>query len=324
MERSPSEIIKQDLIKTYVYEGLTKKADRIFQKDFDEPIFNNIRYHKEEEPVVKEINYSLSEIEMDTRALLGELVVIASKLEGLMSSSRDRMDQVDEAIAIEEERLEDLNMLCGEESDFSSVKMLGPEDFTGTASFQDGHFLSKIDTQSKAVLSVVSVEGNGYEGNEYVIKDSRFIIDSADTSRRSYMVDDSFASVYEYSRLSASKKENNRFAMLNYDDKEAECTVTLEATRSVSSFKVESNDRDLLITSIRVSDDNITYREIMSDSLAFNNKKRQYQKRSGYIFGTGVLSIPSSRFIRISFRSDGKTEDKIAFVRVANIGGEEL
>lgn len=321
MDRSPIIKVKQELLQRYSSEGRIEDAERIFAKEFNDPIFSAVEFHPEEEPSLKEINKLLEEMAMDIQGIGEELTLSASKLSNLIVSSKARIEEVDNAIALEEERLHDMNMLCGSDSSFGSVRLLTEEDFSGTASYKEGAFQAGVTREARVALDVIKVEGNGFEGNEYVLKNSGFLIDFMNTGNRRFLTDDLSSTVFEYSRLNASPKEKNQFAMLNYDGKEAECTITLSSSRSVSSMNVESYDEDLELTFLSVSNDNITYREVITGPLKFNNKRNQYSFSERYIFGTGTLAFPNSKFIKVGFKSNGHTEDEIAFVRITSEKG---
>lgn len=298
----------------YIEKGNLERAKEIATAtDLYNPIFKPKDIHPEEEPVLDEINSSTEDIAHDLTALNDELALAGERFKKLMEDTKLRLEQIQKNIAIEEERLKDLNMLCGEYSGFDTVETLTIDDFEDAASDIEGVFHAKKSEESDATLVVLDVKGNGYEGNEFVYKDKEFIANHMYTGDRRYMTDKSLTTAYEYSRINADESEENAFSFVNFDNVEAECTITLKANRPISMIQVLSDMENIVLKEVSVSDDGAIYKPATEEAIAFNDKEQIY-RNGGYVFGTGVICFPTSSFIKLTFQSNGYTDDKIAFV----------
>jgi hypothetical protein len=313
MDRSFIKTIRETHAATYAEQGNTERAKEIATaNDIYTPIFKPREVHPEEEPSLSELNMFVTDIGHDLTIINKELAVAGEKFKNLMEDTKLRLGKVQRDIAIEEERLKDLNMLCGDHTEFDTVETLTMDDFQGAASDFDGVFHAKVTSNSDVRLYVVNVQGNGYEGNEFVYKDKKWLADSMDTADREHLVDRSLSSVYEYSRINADESEELAFSLLNHDDVEAECAITLLAESPISMVQVLSDMENLVLKEVSVSDDGAVYRPVTEEEIAFNNKENIY--RNGvHAFGSGIITFPMSQYIKLVFRSDGYTDDKIAF-----------
>ncbi|MED1125372.1 hypothetical protein [Bacillus atrophaeus] len=315
MERSVIKKVREEHAAMYAEKGYTERAREIAAaEDEYTPIFKPRDIHPEEEPALDELNAFAVDISSDLTILNKEMALAGERLNNLMNDTILRLSDVERDIAIEEERLKDLNMLCGDHSDFDSVETLTGEDFEEkTTEVSEGVFSAKVTSQSTTALQVLDVKGNGYEGNEFVYKDKRFVADMIDTSFRGNITNGRLNSVYEYSRISADKSEDIYFSLVNFDDIEAECSITLRASSPVSMIQAISDSESLILKEVSISDDGAIFRPVTAEELAFNDKDNIY-KNGTYAFGTGLICFPSTRFMKLSFRSNGHTDDKIAFV----------
>ena len=314
MDRSFIAKMRENHAAFYAEKGNIKRAEEIATaKDQYSPIFKPRGIHPEEEPSVEEINMFITDIGHDLTILNHELAVAGDKFKNLMEDTKLRLEKVQRDIAIEEERLKDLNMLCGDHSEFDTVETLTFNDFEGAASDIEGVFHAKPIEDAEAKLYVMDVKGNGYEGNDFVYKNKRFVANHMFTGDRRYLTDRSLGTVYEYSRINVDKTEENVFALVNFDDIEAECTITLRANAPISSLRVLTEMKNIILKEVSVSDDGAIFRPVTEEAIAFNDKENIY--RNGlYIFGSGIICFPSSLYVKLTFQSDGHTDDKIAFI----------
>lgn len=313
MERSAIDQIREAHASMYAEMGDHERAKEIATaEDKYVPLFKTREVHPEEEPSLNEINLIFKDIGNDLYIINAELAKAGEKYKNLIDDMKLRLEKVKRDIAIEEERLLDLNMLCGDHSDFDAAETLTADDFTGEFSEEDGVFTAKIIDETPVRLEVLDVKGNGYEGNSFVIKDNRFISETMDTSNRNNMVDNYLSTAYEYSRINADQSENTRFAFINFDGIEAECSITLKASSPVSTIRIQSDMDNLMLKEVSISDDGSVFRPVIEENILFNQVERRY-RHGDYIYGTGIISFPLSQYIKITLRSNGHTNEQIAY-----------
>lgn len=313
MERSFIEQARKKHAAMYAEKGDYERAEEIATAQSQYiPLLKPREIHPEEEPVLDEFNSIITDISNDLLIVNNELAIAGDNYKNLLEDTKLRLERVQRDIAIEEERLKDLNMLCGDHSEFDSVETLTAEDFTGKVSESSGVFSARVISEATVRLEVINVQGNGYEGNRFVYKDKRFISDIMDTSDRRNLVDGRLGSVYEYSRINADKDEEARFSLINFDDIEAECSITLRASSPVSMLNVVSDSDTIILKEVSVSDDGATFNPVTEQSIAINNVDDIYINGS-YAYGSGLVCFPSSQFIKLIFQSGGHTNEDIAF-----------
>ena len=313
MDRSFVKSLREVHAAKYAEEGNTERAREIATAENPySPLFKPREVHPEEEPSLDELNMFLSDIGHDLTIVNKELALSGDKFKSLMEDTKLRLSKVQRDIAIEEERLRDLNMLCGDHSEFDTVETLTIDDFEGGASDIEGVFHAAVVEDAKTRLYVTDVKGNGYEGNQYVYKNKQWLSSIRDTTDRNHMTDGSLSTAFEYSRINADESEKAVFSLMNFDNIEAECAITLTAAYPISMVQVLSDMEDIILKEVSVSDDGAVYRTVMQDEIAFNKREEIYRNQS-QTFGSGIICFPASRYVKLLFRSDGYTDDKIAF-----------
>ena len=132
-----------------------------------------------------ELNNALESIYKDMHFIDSFLIDKANGLKDLVESVTERLESIDLDIKSEQERLQDIKMLCNKFTDFDNVIPITQDtSLSGLYSIQNNTFSCYIDSQEKNVLKVYEVAGNGIEGNKYVYKDFAYVEDSMDTSNR--------------------------------------------------------------------------------------------------------------------------------------------
>ncbi|MFR4448091.1 MAG: hypothetical protein ACLT4I_11405, partial [Megamonas funiformis] len=225
MEYIGIKTIKDAYIDQLLTDNRIDKANEIISNNIDVPIFKNLEIYAESEPDISSINNSLSDITVDLLALDKEFVAIVNKYETLMDNINTRLEAVQEELLIEENRIKDLNIICGNYNEFVSVKTLNYKYFSGNFSYYDNYtfyaYNNSIDTVNDAI-KIIDVQGNGFEGNKYVYKDNIFLQELIDTSNREYMIDEHISTAYEYSRLTTDNNNLKEYPKdVNFDSEEA-------------------------------------------------------------------------------------------------------
>lgn len=297
----------------------TKKIDK--SKPF-EPTYKQIWIHPEEGEGFR-LNESFTEIEKDLDSLDDGLKNVANEIDYVLKNTVLRLDAVKYNINQEKERLQDITMLCNKYTDFDNVVNLKDTDFKGNFEYDKEVFCAETITQRKLLTKVDSVFGNGYEGNKYVYKDSKYLKDSVDTSMRSAISDNSVASFWEYSRITASNTEPYLLNDFNTDSEEAKCTITMTAQEELNEIEIISENEKTLLAGVQYSKNGTDFKHLEIKPATLNSKEELY-KDNGYIYGSGKISIPKCKKFKVTLQSKGYTDDTIAFERKLSEEGSSI
>lgn len=298
--------------------GQYHEASLLEVKDFQNPIFEGYSVHPEAEPSLSELNNVLEKIRIDLTAVDAQLSSVAQMYNDLMEETLVNLAEVDEIIAAEKERIQDINIIAGNLNEFTSIKTLKASDLSGTCSMEDEYtFMCTATDRVNAIITIQDVYGNGYEGNSYVYSNGTFERDVVDASVRDKMIDEYSTTYYEYSRITMPEKQEHYPVDVNFDDYEAECTVVISSEGTFNSLRLESDFKNVSIEQISVSHDGgSTYVDTMAKPIQILNPTKKYEDNS-YIFGSGILSFPTTNFAKIRLKSNGVLENEtLAFSKV--------
>jgi hypothetical protein len=231
-----------------------------------------------------------------------------------MEDTLNRLNSVKESLNKEKERQQDVNLLCNKYTMFSDIVNLTADDFTGNFSSEDGMITSKLNSQIFVDTEVVSIAGNGYEGNEYVYKNNAFLKESVDTSNRSNLTDNAISTIYEYSRITASNTEKEVFPLVNFDSIEAKCSITLASETKFNNLVIKSPQKDIVLSEVLISEDCTTFSPVFKGRIELNNTSKKYEDIN-YIPGSGIICFPDTYYVRITLESNSVTDDTIAFMK---------
>jgi hypothetical protein len=275
--------------------------------------YNKVYLHPEEGEDFR-LNQSLTEIQQDISKLDEQYKNTAEYIDYLLKNTVNRLDMVKKNISEEKERLQDITMLCNKFTDFDDVIVLKEEDFSGKYSHNEGLFCAAITSNALVTSQIKSVFGNGYEGNKYVYKNNKYITESLDTSIRSAINDNSISSYWEYSRITAANTEPFLINDFNTDSEEAKCTLTIQGKEAINEIEVTSENEKTVIVGAQYSKNGVDYQHLNFDPVTINSKEDSY-KNYGYIYGSGKIAIPNCKYVKLTFESQGYTNDVIAFQR---------
>lgn len=295
------------------------EAAALEEKELGAPVFEGMEIHPESEPDISVINSGFQKIGIDLLALDTQFASMAEQYSDLMNEVLLDLDSVDEIILAEYDRIQDINIITGKLSDFSSVRSLTGSDFSGNTSLVDNKtFSSGATTRESVLLNVNDVSGNGYEGNKYVYNNGEFEQESFDTSNHDYIIDNVSTSYYEYCRMSLRPT----YTLLhypedaNFDDNEAECTLTIYSDTPFNSIRLQSDLSNIIVKQLSVSsDDGVTYQNTMNKAIAVNQSEQKYED-GNYIYGAGILCFPRTNYIKLQLQSAGTLDDTLAFKKI--------
>lgn len=280
-------------------------------------------YIHPEESGNEKINKAFTNGFDDVTQIDKQLKDLADKTESLLDRTIKRLDVVKDTIIAEKERLQDISMLCNAKTDYENVIPLKDSSFTGDFSYEDGVFFCKLSNSTPVRAIVDNVIGNGYEGNKYVVKDNKFLEEVVNTKNKSYVTDSNLSTYWEYSRITASNTEPYLISDFNTDDAEAKATVTLKFATFANELMLKSSIDTVRIMAVKYSKDGINYTDVPMSPFTINNKDESY-KNQGYIYGSNIISFPSSKFVKITFESIGYTNDILAFERTVTDDKDQL
>ena len=290
-----------------------------YVEDLKQSLQSNMMYEKTyihpEESGNEKINKAFNTGFEDVISIDKKIKETANKTSDLLKRTIDRLEVVKDTINAEKERLQDISMLCNLKTDYENVIPLKDSDFTGEFTHEDGVFFSALNSSSSVKAQVINVEGNGYEGNKYVLKNNKYLENILSTKSRNAITDNNVSSYWEYSRITASSSEPYLISDFNTDSAEAKCTVTLKFASRVNELVIKSSLDNIKVTGIKYSNDEINFKDVPMLPFTINRKDDSY-KNQGYIYGSNIISFPDSKYAKITFESTSYLNEVIAFDRV--------
>ncbi len=289
-------------------------------------ILNKLANKKENEPIysIKELNYEeppnydneqreLLEISLDLNSINNGVIQIKNKVAELISYLDSNIEAVKDTIQKEDERISDINMICGENSEYNMVAPIYAQDFTeGDTNFEnikDKYFGAILTSQNKINYEIVNISGNGIIGNPYVYKNNSFENETNDYSDYNYINDDNDITKFEYSRYVTNDKTEVIDNVINYDDKDVNMTIILYSSeRQFNKIEWLSENNDLIVKDLATSDDGVTFTTRIKNSIKVNNPEIIYND-STYIYGSDILCFPYCSYIRVTFSSSNNCND---------------
>lgn len=267
-----------------------------------------IYIHKENEPKLKELNSNFENATNDLKEIHNSIKEIAKSCESLIGNSELFSNESISKIKQLQEKQNDINLFLNNYNNFDNVIILDDEKLSGDYSIVNKTITAKQKQSSKVKYEIINLTGNGYEGNEYVysIKNKKYKKEIIDTSKRKAIQDEDDYTFYEYSRL-YTNNPNVNVPSINHDYNNVKCTLTLNSKDYFNTLVLKSENEDLTITSIKVSNDNIEYHDVISSPIkidAFNCQSS--------LDKDGVVSFNSSKYIKIVLESSMISTDIIA------------
>lgn len=283
----------------------------IFLSDFTQ-LYSGLFFHPEAGGDIK-LNESLNDIYSDTIKIDDILINAGTDINNLMNNTIERLEEVKKCIISEKERYQDVQMLCNKYTDFDNIKTLDNIVFQGSHTYEKDTISAPVKKITKVDLTILDINGNGYEGNDYVYNDYEYQKNTYDTSLRENILDNKINTYYEYSRLTIPNDVTGTNSYFNKDNTKARCTISFAASDVINYINIDTEDLGLNITSIRHSMDGIKYYDaVLPKKISINNKLDSYSNY-GYVYGTGIISLPLCKYFKITFETDRNKDDVIAY-----------
>ena len=300
--------------KTYLVENnALTDLQQLESKKITEPIFTIRTMQAEEEPVYYDVAKNITEIALDMSQLDTNLIVSAGEYETLMTDMNAQLDAIEKRLDYEKERLQDTNMICGNISEFTTVKPLNSSIFSGQYFVEeDGETFSCYREDTKNVAyTVISVTGNGESGNAHVQAPEGVNLEKTDTRNIGALQDQDLFTAWEYNRLETTNKTiADKYSFIDSSSQPLRCTITLYSETQSTLAAIYTEDTNLVLEDIQISVDGEYYTSVISEELVFNNKEYIYDHYQ-YIYSSGLISYSPANYIRLTFRSQINTDDNI-------------
>ena len=275
--------IKQAYAQKLIENGEAAAGTAVYNKDFSEPVFNGIAFHPEAEPVAQTIDNALEEVTIDFLALNKELSHIGGQYSDLIHELDARLSSVKERIETQKNRLHDVNIICGQYTEFDTVIPLTESNLVGGYVYDNGLISCPRSDKKDISLTVMSVIGNGSE-----------------SSSTDYLLDNDHT--FEYSRYNSDKKENTAY-VVNQDNAEAECFIILRGSDYFNAVKIEAVNA-IIINGVQTSEDGINFESMLNSPIYLKDDNRKYTDEN-YIFSAGTIPFPRTKYVKLHVTSNG-------------------
>lgn len=314
MEDLKNTTVKNAYLQALADEGLMDKFKEKSLQDPNTPLFKPNYLSEEDEPKYTEVHQNTLESIFDIMNLSFNCIDSAYDIENLLSDVDLKIASIQEKIDAEDERVKDVNMICGNVTDFNSIIPITAGHFNIKSNlYQYKNCITSSKTYEKNIpVRIVNINGNGYSGNDYVVSDKHDVLQKElfDTSLTQNVFDGIKNSAWEYSRL-FSYDAVNKSDLINIDDIPATVQLTLES-QSEDGFNelVFDDDATTHITKVEVSDNNVEWHTVFNGDIQPNKQDNSYSDFT-YIYGSGALVFPVTQLLRITMYSNAVDSKKI-------------
>lgn len=285
--------LREAYSKALVETGKTNRGVEVSRKKINEPLFEGVAFHPETEISRSYLNDNITEMTIDFVGLNKEIVELSKRYRSIMENIKHRLDEVDKSIAREEDRVRDMNIVCGNYKEFDNVLKITPDKVTGVFSSEGDMFYGANRSAIKtAPLEIIDIQGNGFEEN---------------TSLRKNLIDNDILTTWTYKRYSSRDDVKNMTQEVNKDTEQARCTIIIHSKTMFSSIRVQSEDNIVIEDVLASLDNGISYTRQMPKEIAINDKDRRYNSPD-YVYESGVIAFPPTNYIKLQVRGTSSTE----------------
>ena len=315
--------------KTYI-----RTLENLVMQDDELPISNFVKMNAEDAPSYTNEERELQEILLDLNSLNNGIIEIKDYIDSMFQKIDSGIENVRESITEETERIKDINKELGsinyvshELSDrvrlnvdlarkyLPDNKLGGPGHYSQAPNERENIDNRTIGAKNEETVEIpyeiVEVSGNGISGNLFVYNDNKFENESNDCSNVSLISDESEVSGYVYERLTTNDRNEVIDGIINYDDKEVRCVVTLKANQVFCKLKYLTETTDLIVENIETSADGYSWISRASKPIKNNDVDMIYND-STYIYGSNIICFPYSMYVRLTFSSNVALDNVIA------------
>ena len=116
--------VKNKYIDILINKGNINKAERILLSSDTDPIYNGYVINPDDEPNVNDITDMICDITLDMAALSDQMELSMRNFLNLMYTAQNKLDSISEKIESEKDRIKDMNIICGNYDEFTSIKTI--------------------------------------------------------------------------------------------------------------------------------------------------------------------------------------------------------
>ena len=286
---------------------------KLIERPIEKPILSVTDLNAESDLNRANEQRQLSEILLDMYSINNGAVELKNTIQDIITNLDNSLDIILSSAQKQKAQAEDLNVICGKGSQYSTILPVFTDDFGNTsAEILNNKTLGAAITDTDIVpYDIVSLKGNGYSGNAFVYNDNAFENETDDRSDLTYIIDSNDTTVYEYSRICTKDKTETIGGLINYDDKEVECIITLKAETSICKAIIHSMDPGLIVRKIETSQDGYTF-AVHSEADLYINKTNEVYYDPNYVYSGGIICFPYAPYVRLTIASNTVCDDMLA------------
>lgn len=287
------------------------------------PILEITEIHQDTEITKDDFNSIFINIKNDLKVINSEILNSTNDFKNLLESSKSQLNNIKKNLKTEKERLEDINMLCNKFTDFTNAISINKDNAIYDLNYYKDAFSLQEESSKIIKGKITDITGNGYEGNKYVYSNNAFINNTNNSALREYIMDNNIVTYYEYSRIVANNSEEKFSDLINFDSIHAKCSITIQATEVFNNLEISSDIDDISIESLNISQDGKNYENNIISNLQINNKKNRFNKNN-YIYGSGIVSFPYCKYLKLILKANSYSKDNIAFSKINSSKNQEI
>lgn len=292
------------------------KAEDVTQADMHKPLSKMYNLNGESVPTHSMISNMVTDAGIDAISVDHEIINTANKCTTLVSGMLKRLKAARQRLVRNRQRVEDINFICSSYVGMKDVQVLSDRDFSGKYTYSNGSFGAEAKVMEQVKYIIDDISGNGYVGNAYVLNPSgEYEQTQNDTGSISNITDNSPNTVFEYSRLinedtgvyTPNVQNKDRQTIVNFDDKDVECTISLHSEDNAFNTIVFSEPGEgIRVTKVEVSDDGFSYRDYLGKAVELNGSA---YSANGYAPGCNLISIPFTKYAKVHLASSAVAND---------------
>lgn len=292
------------------------KAESVIRMDMHAPISRMHNINGESIPTHSMISNIVTDAGIDTISVDHEIINTANKYTTLVSGMLKRLKAARQRLSRNRRRVEDINFICSSYIGMKDVQVLSDKDFSGKCTYSNGTFGAEAKAMEQVKYIIDDISGNGYVGNAYVLNSAgEYEQAQNDTSSISNITDGSPNTVFEYSRLvnedigvyTPNVQNKNRQTIVNFDDKDVECTISLHSEGNAFNTIVFSEPgAGVRVTKVEISDDGISYKDYLGKTVELDGN---IYTAKGYSPGCNLIAIPFTRYAKVHLSSSAVAND---------------
>lgn len=306
------------------------RAKEIANSDPDQPIFKRYELHPEDLPDRMKFIQMITDTSVDIAVIDSKIIDTANKYTLLISDVIDRMNIIKQRLQRDKQRLEDINFITNAYKGIGTIIPIVKENISGSCTYQNDVYSAAGTTETNMPIEILSVSGNGYVGNAHVLTTQNTYMNlEEDRGVITNLSDNSTVTIFEYSRICSKNPDyytgtnavKNETYDVNYDNKDAVCTITMQATaQNINSLRLDTTTNQLILQDILVSNDNLTYTSALKQSIDFST---DMYHAMNYIPGSDTISFVSSPYVKLVLSSDYTNEGESLGYDYVDVSGDK-